>query len=61
MPNRPVPQSGCPHTQKAQKNDPKMIFWPTRVPEPVLDSIIDQWLVPCLIEEFLRERGLQKP
>jgi hypothetical protein len=31
-----------------------------KVPFPVLDAILKEWLVPCLVEQFLRERGITR-
>jgi hypothetical protein len=31
-----------------------------KVPDSVLNAIIDEWLVPSLVEQFLRERGVTR-
>jgi hypothetical protein len=31
-----------------------------KVPEAVLNAILEEWLVPCLVEEFLLERGITR-
>jgi hypothetical protein len=31
-----------------------------KVPDSILNGIIDEWLVPCLVEQFLRERGITR-
>jgi hypothetical protein len=39
--------------------DTLLIFDPAqKVPDSVLDAILEEWLVPCLVERFLRERGI---
>ena len=39
---------------RKQRTDTVLVFDPTQtVPDYVLESIIDEWLVPCLVEEFL--------
>jgi hypothetical protein len=43
------------------RTDTEFIFDPAqKVPGPVLDAIVEEWLVPCLVEQFLRERGIMR-
>lgn len=36
-----------------------LVFDPAqKVPDSVLNAMLEEWLVPCLVEQFLRERGL---
>ena len=43
---------------RRRRADTALIFDPAqKVPGPVLDAIVEEWLVPCLVEQFLRERG----
>lgn len=47
-----------------RREDTQLVFDPTqKVPSPVLDAILEEWLlVPCLVEQFLQERGItQQP
>ena len=30
------------------------------LPRPVLDAIVEEWLVPCLVEQFLCDRGITR-
>ena len=48
---------------RQQRRDTALVFDPRqRVPDPVLNAIVNEWLVPCLVEQFLRERGFtQQP
>jgi len=42
-----------------KRADTTLIFDPAqKVPGAVLDAILEEWLVPCLVEQFLRERGI---
>ncbi len=46
---------------RRRRADTSLIFDPAqRVPGPVLDAIVEEWLVPCLVEQFLRERGITR-
>jgi len=41
------------YRQKHGRKDTVLIFGPTqKAPEPVLNAIVYEWLVPCLVEEF---------
>jgi hypothetical protein len=43
---------------RRQRPDTVLIFDPKqKVPEPVLNAIVSEWLIPSLVEEFLRDRG----
>jgi hypothetical protein len=40
-----------------RRTDTIFVFDPAqKVPDHVLKAIIDEWLVPCLVEEFSRKR-----
>jgi hypothetical protein len=44
--------------RRRSRTDTLLVFDPTqKVPDAVLNAILEEWLVPCLVEEFLRERG----
>lgn len=46
---------------RRRRADTPLIFDPAqKVPGPVLDAIVEEWLVPCLVEQFLRERGITR-
>ena len=46
---------------RRRRADTLLIFDPAqKVPRPVLDAIVEEWLVPCLVEQFLRERGITR-
>jgi hypothetical protein len=46
---------------RRRRADTPLIFDPgQKVPGPVLDAIVEEWLVPCLVEQFLRERGVTR-
>lgn len=46
---------------RRRRADTALIFDPAqRVPRPVLDAILEEWLVPCLVEQFLRECGIMR-
>jgi hypothetical protein len=43
---------------RRQRADTLLVFDPAQqVPDTVLEAIIEEWLVPCLVEQFLREHG----
>ena len=43
-----------------QRSDTLLIFdHVQKVPETVLKAIIEEWLVPSLVDQFLRERDLR--
>ena len=47
---------------RKQRTDTVLVFDPTqKVPDHVLESIIDEWLVPCLVGEFSLKRQLSEP
>jgi hypothetical protein len=42
-----------------RRADTLLFFDPAKeAPEVVLRAIVDEWLVPSLVEQFLRERGI---
>jgi hypothetical protein len=46
---------------RRRRADTPLIFDPAhKVPGPVLDAIVEEWLVPCLVEQFLRQRGITR-
>jgi hypothetical protein len=46
---------------RKRRADTALIFDPQqKVPGPVLDAILEEWLVPCLVKQFLRERGITR-
>ena len=46
---------------RRKRADTTLIFDPAqKVPGPVLDAILEEWLVPTLVEQFLRERGITR-
>lgn len=46
---------------RRRRADTVLIFDPAqKVPGSVLDAILEEWLVPCLVEQFLRERGITR-
>lgn len=43
---------------RRKRAETPLIFDPTqKVPDAVLDAIVDEWLVTCLVGQFLRENG----
>jgi hypothetical protein len=55
-----------PPVQKAKQRrrsraDILLVFDPAqKVPDAVLDAILNEWLIPCLVEQFLCERGITR-
>ena len=46
---------------RRQRADTLLIFDPAqKVPDRVLTAILEEWLVPCLVEQFLSERGITR-
>jgi len=46
---------------RRKRADTVLIFDPAqKVPGPVLDAILEEWLLPCLVEQFLQERGITR-
>lgn len=42
-----------------KRADTLLIFDPAqKVPDAILTALIEEWLVPCLVERFLHERDL---
>ena len=52
--------NGSPHKRRTRRRaDTLLVFDPTqKVPNLVLTAILEEWLVPCLVEQFFRERGI---
>jgi hypothetical protein len=47
--------------RRRSRTDILLVFDPARkVPDAVLDAIIEEWFIPCLVEQFLRERGITR-
>ena len=48
---------------RRRRADTLLVFDPAlKVPDSVLNAIMNEWLIPCLVERFLRERGFtQRP
>jgi hypothetical protein len=60
----PSSQTGLQNKKRArpQRVNILLVFNPTqKVPNTVQNAILKEWLVPCLVEEFLRERGFVPP
>jgi hypothetical protein len=50
-----------PKRPRKRRADTVLVFDPEQnVPEHVLKTIIDEWLVPCLVEEFFRALRTRK-
>jgi hypothetical protein len=46
---------------RRSRTDISLVFDPAqKVPDPVVDAIIEEWLIPCLVERFLGERGITR-
>jgi hypothetical protein len=46
---------------RRKRADTALIFDPAqKIPGPVLDAILEEWLAPCLVEQLLRERGITR-
>ena len=46
---------------RRKRADTTLIFdQAQKVPGTVLDAILEEWLVPTLVEQFLRERGITR-
>jgi len=44
-----------------QRRDTVLVFDPKqKVPDPVLNAIVNEWLIPTLVDQFLRERGVTR-
>jgi hypothetical protein len=42
-----------------QRRDTVLIFDPSqKVPDTLLKAIIDEWLVPCIVDQFVRKRNI---
>jgi hypothetical protein len=54
-----------PGAQKGKRrrsgSDTLLVFDPTqKVPDAMLHAIVEEWLVPSLVEQFLVERGITR-
>ena len=59
MPSESGPQNKT--RTRRRRADTMLIFDPAQKgPGPVLDAILEEWLLPCLVEQFLRERGITR-
>lgn len=46
---------------RRQRPDTLLVFDPKqKVPDPVLNAIVNEWLIPTLVDQFLRERGVTR-
>lgn len=56
----PVPKTSPAAGKRIRRcADTLLVFDPAqKVPDSVLSAIIQEWLVPSLIEQFLRDRGI---
>ena len=46
---------------RRSRTDILLVFDPAqKVPDAVLDAIIEEWLIACLVEQFLAERGITR-
>lgn len=56
------PENDSQHKRRTRRRaDTLLVFEPTqKVPDLVLNAILEEWLVPCLVEQFLRERGITR-
>ena len=44
--------------RRRSRTDILLVFDPgQKVPEAALNAILEEWLVPCLVEQFRGERG----
>ena len=55
-------ENGSPQKRRTRRRaDTLLVFDPAqKVPDPVLDAILEEWLVPTLVEQFLREHGITR-
>jgi hypothetical protein len=59
MPSESGPQNKT--RSRRRRADTVLVFSSSqKVPDSVLNAIIDEWLVPSLVEQFLRERGVTR-
>ena len=58
----PSTENDSRHKRRTRRRaDTLFVFDPTqKVPNVVLNAILEEWLVPCLVEQFLRERGITR-
>jgi hypothetical protein len=46
---------------RRRRPDTLLVFDPKqKVPDPVLNAIVNEWLIPTLVDQFLRERGITR-
>ena len=55
-------ENDSPHKRRYRRRaDTLLVFDSTqKVPNLVLNAILEEWLIPCLVEQFLRERGITR-
>ena len=61
--NTPEPDKGPTKKKRARRRraDTMLVFDPAqKVPDSMLNAIVEEWLVPCLVEQFVRERGITR-
>ena len=47
--------------RRRSRTDTLLVFDPAhKVPDAVLGAILEEWLVPCLVEQFLGEQGITR-
>lgn len=59
----PEPVEGRTNKKRARRRraDTMLVFDPAqKVPDSVLNAMLEEWLVPFLVEQFLRERGITR-
>lgn len=45
--------------RRRSRTDILLVFDPAqKVPDTVLRAIVEDWLIPCLVEQFLGEQGI---
>ena len=56
------PRPNRSNTKRSRRHkDTLLVFDPAqKVPDFVLDAVVEEWLIPTLVEEFLRERGITR-
>ncbi len=47
--------------RRRSRTDTVLVFHPSqKVTDAVLGAILEEWLVPCVVEQFLGERGITR-
>jgi hypothetical protein len=47
--------------RRRSRKDTPLVFDPTqKVPDAMLHAIVEEWLVPSLVEQFLAKRGITR-